>query len=109
MSALKVRPVDFGAILRSTRTRCATCDRALARPGYVQCRRCYAGARPTPVRQWCELHRVSLLELAARAGVSRPTVMRAAAGNPLSLRVARRIRGVTGIDLAKLVIGEERS
>jgi hypothetical protein len=103
---MKIRPVNFGAILRSTRTRCATCDSALARPGYVQCRRCYTGARPTPVRLYCESHRVSLRDLAERAGVSRPTIMRAAAGHPLSLRVARRIRAVTGIELAKLVIGE---
>lgn len=47
------------------------------------------------------------MELGRRSHLSRHTMMRAAAGRPLSLRTARQLARVTGLDVGRLVVGDE--
>lgn len=86
---------------------CSRCGEPLCRAGYIECRRCYSGARPTRVRVAAQSLGLTLAEVAERARVGHRTAIRAAQGRPLSLRVARRLHALLGVDIGHLVVGED--
>lgn len=57
-------------------------------------------ARRTPLRDWQRRHSVAWEALAQRTGLSVSTVMRAAAGRPVSAAAALALERVTGIAAA---------
>jgi transcriptional regulator with XRE-family HTH domain len=88
------------------RYECASCGKPKT-SDHRYCRDCYlAGFFQTPLRRWRRRTGRSFADLARCAGVHRITVHRAAAGKPMSGRVARAIARETGIPIEEIIDGE---
>lgn len=94
----------------SDRAPCMVCGRSgyHVRGGSAFCARCLreAGA-PSPLHLWRDCAALTPAEVAEHAGVSVRSVNAALAGEPVGLRVARKLAELTGIDVAELRAGVE--
>lgn len=76
---------------------CLLCDNPTVAKGKELCSRCEAEYIPTPLREWRNALGVSLLEIEEDAGLSKRSVLRADAGERMSLDAAHALASATGI------------
>lgn len=72
--------------------------------GQEWCHQCGRQYHPSPLQFWSYSMDIPLRDLPALAGVSKPTVMRAARGIPIQRRSAEKLSRVTDIPIEVFIV-----